>query len=222
VVAEPTGLDVIVAHKGVVRWQCHTHGRAAHSAEPAAGDNAIYKMARVLTALERYQREAVGPLAAHPLCGPGTMSVGTIHGGSSVNIVPERCTIEIDLRFPPGATAEIARGNLIDYLASDLPADALPTHDPPFMAGPALSDETNGRLAERLAAAVREVAGDCRRRGVPYATHAAFFADAGTPVVVFGPGSIQQAHVADEWVPMEQVEQAAEILYRFAKSWRST
>ncbi len=57
IVAEPTALRVVVAHKGTVRWRCHTHGRAAHSADPSAGDNAIYKMARIVSLIERYRKE---------------------------------------------------------------------------------------------------------------------------------------------------------------------
>ena len=77
----------------------------------------------------------------------------------------------------------------------------------------------NGALAERLAAAVSDVTGDASKLGVPFGTDAAAIARAGVPTVVFGPGSIDQAHTADEWVPLAEVEQASEILYRFASKW---
>jgi acetylornithine deacetylase/succinyl-diaminopimelate desuccinylase-like protein len=217
VVAEPTGLDVVVAHKGVVRWKCHTRGRAGHSARPEAGENAIYKMARTLVAIERYARGVVGGMAAHRLCGPATLSVGTIQGGVSVNTIPDRCTIEIDRRLPPGEEPEDARRRLIEYLAWATEPDSPPQHDPPFMQGLALSEDANGPLAGALSTLVREVVGECRQRGVPYATNAAFFSTAGVPSVVFGPGFLEQAHTQDEWVPLDQLEQAAEILYRFAR-----
>lgn len=223
VIAEPTGLDVVVAHKGVVRWRCHTSGRACHSAEPEAGDNAIYKMAPVLAAIQRYAKEVVGDVASHPLCGPATVSVGTIHGGLSVNTVPDRCTIEIDRRLPPGEQPEDARAGLIDFLARAAELDFALRHDPPFMKGPALSDEANGPLAERLSALVREVAGGCRPVGVPYATNAAFYSAAGVPSVVFGPGWLEQAHTKDEWLPLDQLHQAAEVYYRFCRGcWEDT
>jgi acetylornithine deacetylase/succinyl-diaminopimelate desuccinylase family protein len=217
VIAEPTGLDVVVAHKGVVRWRCHALGRAGHSARPEAGDNAIYKMARALVAMDRYQREVVGALKTHRLCGRATMSVGTVRGGTSVNTIPARCTIEIDRRLPPGEDPEGARQHLIDYLQREAGLDFPLQHDPPYMQGPALSDEKNGRLADRLAEIAAQVAGTCRRVGVPYATDAAFVSAAGIPTVVFGPGSIEQAHTDDEWLPLDQLEQAAEILYRFCR-----
>ena len=220
VVAEPTGLDVVVAHKGVVRWKCHTAGRAVHSAQPEAGENAIYAMAHTIAAIQQFAEEEVGGLGSHPLCGSATLSVGTVQGGISVNTVPDRCTIEVDYRLPPGGEPEAARRRLIDYLARAAEPGPPPRHDPPFMQGLALSDEANGSLAGRLSAWAREVVGECRQVGVPYATNAAFFAAAGVPSVVFGPGLLQQAHTRDEWVSLDQLEQAAEIYYRFLRtSW---
>jgi acetylornithine deacetylase len=85
------------------------------------------------------------------------------------------------------------------------------------MHGPALSDQHNGPLSQRLAAVAWEVSGRGERIGAAYATNAAFLAAAGVPTVVFGPGSIEQAHTADEWITLDQVHQAAEIFYRFAR-----
>jgi acetylornithine deacetylase len=92
-------------------------------------------------------------------------------------------------------------------------------HGPPYMAGPPLSDEHNGRLGERLSRVACETVGRCRRLSVPYCTNAPFFAATGMPAVIFGPGFLEQAHTADEWTPMEQVRQAAEILYRFCRTF---
>ena len=220
VVAEPTGLQVVVAHKGVVRWRCHARGRAAHSAQPEAGENAIYRMARALVAIEHYQKEVVGPLGFHPLCGGATLNVGTIAGGVSVNTVPDRCTIEIDRRLAGREEPGLAQRHLIEYLRRQCDAAAWLEHEPPFMSGLPLGNEANGPLAERLAAAACEVAGECRRVGVSYATDAAVLAAAGIPAVVFGPGSIAQAHTADEWIDLGEVRQAAEIYYRFAATFR--
>ncbi len=215
IVAEPTSLDVVVAHKGVARWRLHTRGRAAHSSRPQSGDNAIYRMARVLLELERYQQELdAGPV--HPLCGPASLSVGTIRGGASVNTVPDRATIEIDRRLRPDESLATVQQHLADNLAGQLGKNFPLQWEPPYMHGPALSDEHNGPLSRRLAAVAREVGGRSERIGAAYATNAAFLAAAGVPTVVFGPGSIQQAHTADEWIALDQVQQAAEILYRFA------
>jgi acetylornithine deacetylase/succinyl-diaminopimelate desuccinylase family protein len=217
VIAEPTRLQVVIAHKGTVRWRCHVHGRAAHSSQPHMGDNAIYKMSRVLAALESYAREVSPKFPKHPLCGPSTLSVGTIHGGISVNTVPALCTIEIDRRIVPGENGDEAHRQVVDYVSRypgvDFPVD----HEKPFLLSTTLPDTHNGPLAERLSAAVRQSLGSCEKIGVPFGTDASVIAAAGVPAVVFGPGSIDQAHTADEWISIDQLRQSADVLYEFAR-----
>lgn len=218
IVAEPTSLDVVVAHKGVLRWRVHTHGRAAHGAQPEQGDNAIYRMGRVLDALQRYHGQVLPERGGHPRCGMATLNVGTIQGGLSVNTVPDRCTIEVDLRPLPDQPPDEAYQEAVAFLAQEGLAAPQVVHDPPFMLGHGLSDARNRALADRLAAIASEVTGACRQVGVPYATDAAFFAAAGVPSVVFGPGALGQAHTADEWIALDEVDQAAEILDRFGRA----
>lgn len=215
-VGEPTELRPVVAHKGSARWEIHTHGRSAHSSAPDEGENAIYRMARVVLALEKYQAEVVGKLAEHPLCGRPTLSVGTIHGGTGVNLVPERCTISIDRRVVPGESPVEAYAHVVEYLkASGLNQPWL-EHVPGTFSVP-LTEERSRSLVKRLAMAIRDVALVADPIGVPYGTNASCYAERGIPTVVFGPGSIRQAHTCDEWVDLKQVEQAAEIFYQFLK-----
>jgi acetylornithine deacetylase len=217
IVAEPTELDIVVAHKGMVRWRCRTRGRAAHSSLPQLGDNAIFRMAPVLTALERYHRDVLSRSPEHPLCGRATLSVGTIHGGISVNTVPDVCTIEIDRRLLPEDDPARVYRDVIDYLAGKVDRPGSIEHLPPMMESRGLSDAGNSALADRLAVAVREVRGTSQRIGVPFGTNATAYG-AHFPTVVFGPGSIAQAHTADEWLALDQLEQASEILYRFLQN----
>lgn len=221
VIAEPTQLQVVVAHKGCVRWRCHARGRAAHSSQPDMGENAIYKMSRVLDALARYQRDIVPGLARHPLCGRPTLSVGTITGGLSVNTVPDSCTIEIDRRLVPGEDTQRAYQHAIDFISDQTDHDPAIEHEPTFLFGYGLPDDKNRALAERILAAAHRAGMPCEAVGVPYGTDAAVFAAAGVPSVVFGPGSIEQAHTADEWVSLDQVRQAADVLYQFARGAKS-
>jgi acetylornithine deacetylase len=216
IVAEPTELEVVVAHKGVVRWRCHTHGKATHSSQPHLGVNAIFKMSKVLDALERYQRE-VATVAEHPLCGHPTLSVGIIHGGMSVNTVPDHCTIEVDRRLLPGEKPEEARRLVIDFVASAIGNDPAVEHEPSYLIGYGLADDVNGPLARQMAAAARDAGLSGKIVGVPYGTNAAAIAAAGVPSIVFGPGSIDQAHTADEWLALEQLEKASEALYQFGR-----
>jgi acetylornithine deacetylase len=217
IVAEPTELQIVVAHKGMVRWQCRTKGRAAHSSVPDRGANAIFRMTPVLQALERYQSELAATAAEHPLCGKPTLSVGTIRGGISVNTVPDSCTIEIDRRLLPEDDPARVYREVIDYVARHVEQADYIEHLPPIMQSRGLSEAGNAALADHLAAAVREVQGTAKKSGVPFGTNATAFG-ALFPTVVFGPGSIAQAHTADEWVELEQVERASEILYRFLRN----
>jgi len=222
VVAEPTSLDVVVAHKGTMRWRIHTHGKASHSSTPHLGDNAFYKMARVLLALERYAAEVCPTLGCHPLVGGATLSVGTIKGGISVNTVPDKCTIEMCRRVLPGEKAADTRQHVMDWLAEQPEVAALGPgveHEPPFISGFSLSDDKNGPLAARLGEVSKSRTGRGNRIGVPYGTDASRIAAADVPSVVFGPGSIAQAHTCDEWLPLDELPQAAEVLYDFARTW---
>jgi len=241
IVAEPTSLDVVVAHKGTVRWRCHVLGRAAHSSQPELGDNAIYRLARVIRAIEGYQRDVLASRDAHPLCDRPTVSVTTIRGGVSVNTVPDHASIEIDRRLLPGEDPQAAYDELIDYVSGALRDDpdgnkklqgvsgeeSLVQHEPPYLVGAGLLDDNNRLLAERLLRAANEHTNRGRLSsqgrkpqiiGVPYGTDAATIASAGVPTVVFGPGSIEQAHTADEWIDVEQLHCAVEVLCESVQS----
>ncbi len=213
IVAEPTDLHVVVAHRGAVRWKLQTTGRACHSSRPQDGVNAIYKMAHVLECLERYAQELPRLVATHPLCGAATISVGRIAGGAGVNTVPDECQIEIDRRVLPGEDPRQVIPQVREYLSQRLDVDFEML--PPWLDGATLSDAHNGPWANRLLDAVQQVAGPRQKIGVPYGTNASRISAAGVPAVVFGPGSIAQAHTADEWISTAEVRQASEIYYRF-------
>jgi succinyl-diaminopimelate desuccinylase len=213
IVAEPTSLDVVVAHRGTARWRIAVSGRAAHSSQPDAGISAIYRMARLLNVLEEYAGVLGERVAVHPLCGPATLSVGRVHGGTSVNMVPDHCAIDIDRRVLPGENvAELLR-DVEQYLQERLDFEF--QMDPPTTMGMSLSNEINMPLAAQLGRSIDSVAGNHSQVGVAYTTHAPQFAAAGIPTVVFGPGSIAQAHTKDEWIDVRELEQATEILTHF-------
>lgn len=213
IVAEPTDLNAIVAHRGAVRWKLRTRGRACHSSRPLEGVNAIYKMAQVLSCLERYAEDISRMIPAHPLCGSPTISVGRISGGISVNTVPDECLIEIDRRVIPGEDPASVIPQVSTYLHERLDVDFEML--PPWLDGATLSDQNNGAWADRLLTQVAAVAGPRRKQGAWYGTNASRFAATGVPAVVFGPGSINQAHTADEWIDLAELQQASEIYYRF-------
>jgi acetylornithine deacetylase/succinyl-diaminopimelate desuccinylase-like protein len=217
VVAEPTGLNIVTAHKGVVRWRVETAGRACHSSRPQDGENAVYHMARVVNEVENYAGQ-LSTRPPHPALGPPTLSLGRIEGGTSPNTVPDFCRIDLDRRLLPGESAAEAVADLERWLRNEPLTAAIPySFSPPVLACPPLDPASSGELTARLGQAIDAVIGSHQVTAVPYGTDASTIAQAGVPAVVFGPGDIAQAHTRDEWVELAQVEQAAEVLYRFAR-----
>ncbi len=223
IVGEPTNLRPVVAHKGALRWRLITHGRAAHTSRPENGNNAIYQMVEVID----YLRERLEPVLAavrHPLLSPPTLTVGRIEGGVGVNIVPERCSIEIDRRTLPTEDLSAILAE-IDALMADLMRtrpDVRIEREEPFLAEQGLDTPMDAAVVAALQGACRAVLGadaPVAPGGVPYGTDATHLT--GIPSVVFGPGDIAQAHTADEWVELAQVESAAEILHRLSRSFVS-
>jgi acetylornithine deacetylase len=215
VVAEPTQLQIVHAHKGVARWHMRAAGRSCHSSSPEKGVNAIYRMGKLLTAIEQYA-DQLRRSKSDPLLGPPTLSVGRIEGGTSVNTVPDQCRIEVDRRIIPGELPEKAAADLDNFLKHQAAIDFPYEIDRPWMEMPALGPEGSKDLVERLGRAVAAVKGSYQVAVVPYGTDASTIARAGIPAVVFGPGDIAQAHTCDEWLALDQLEEASEVLYRFA------
>ncbi|MCA9093183.1 MAG: M20 family metallopeptidase [Planctomycetaceae bacterium] len=213
IMAEPTELDIVVAHRGASRWKIRTKGVACHSSQPQNGVNAIYKMSPVLQGLERYAAELSTLVKPHPLCGGATISVGRIEGGISVNTVPDECSIEIDRRVVPGENGEQVIKDVEEYLRREVGGDF--EFLPPWLTGLTLSDHNNHELVDGLMESIKQVVGERKKVGVPYGTNASRTSAVGVPSVVFGPGSILQAHTRDEWISIEQLEQASEIYYRY-------
>ncbi len=206
VVSEPTSLRAVIATKGVLRWRMTTHGKAAHSSKPHLGVNAIYAMTPVLRALQAENERLAG--ATHPLCGPGTVSVGTIAGGTQVNNVPDRCSIEIDRRLIPGEDAEVVYRHYSNAFGPGVEIE------PPSICDGPLDTPGDAAVARCACEVLGELGLDARPAGVPYGSDASKLARAGVPSIVMGPGSIDQAHTADEWVRTDEVEQALEIYRR--------
>jgi acetylornithine deacetylase/succinyl-diaminopimelate desuccinylase-like protein len=217
IVAEPTEFNTVVAHQGVVRWRCHTIGRAAHTSRPDAGINAIYAMTRVVQAIEQFHDKLRKTPREHPLCGRPSVCVSTIHGGVGINTVPERATVEIDRRLGPDESSNAAYRELISYVAEHADVGACRVeHDAPFMDSGGLSDKLNRPFAEQVAKLVQAAGRRSELVGVPFGTDAAAISAAGVPTIVIGPGSVAQAHTADEFIDIEELQFATEIFYRIA------
>ncbi len=216
IVGEPTNLDIIIAHQGCLRWRIVTKGISAHSSEPEKGKNAIYFMSEVINALQN----RLIPLCkkkSHPLVGSPALSVNIIQGGTQINIIPDRCFIEIDRRVIPGENNQsILRevDNFLDKLKEENPLLELEREDP-FVASPSMQINRDEEIVKALFRCTKDArANEPKIRGGRFGTDAAIFVAQGIPAVVFGPGNIAQAHSEDEWIEIKQVVQAAEIIAR--------
>ncbi len=212
IVAEPTELRAVTAAKGVLRWRLRTRGKAAHSAKPHLGRSAIQDMAHVLRALD----EAI-PTPAHPLLGPATLNVGLIRGGEQINFVPELCEISIDRRLLPGEDPQSVWAATNARLA-ELPGITIEPDSPYLADGPL---ETNPSEPAVLAAqnVLQSLGLDPAAAGVPFGSDASKLARAGIPSLIFGPGSIDRAHAAIEYVECDQVLTAFEFQLGFLQQF---
>ena len=212
IVGEPTGLEIVTAHKGDVWLRLRTTGRSAHGATPHRGKNAVTAMARIFLALETEYAAELAARPAHPRLGRPTVNVGRIDGGRQPNIVPAECTIDIDRRTLPGETEAGVRREIISLLRRH----GLKASYDNLRTSPCEPLDTCPDLP--LVRSLTRAAGRKGTRGVHYFTDAAPLAAGGTPSVVFGPGDIAQAHTEREWLAISQLEKSIQILERFLRA----
>ena len=215
VVAEPTDLRAVIAGKGVVRWRILVRGKSAHSSKPHLGVNAISHMARIVLAIEADGERLAQ--TSHPLLGSATVNVGVIHGGAQVNFVPDGCAIEIDRRLIPGETeAQVLAhyGRMLAELNRAHPTlDAV--MQAPMLADVPLATSPESAPARLAASILGDMGLDAKLAGVPFGSDASKLSRSGIPSIVFGPGSIDQAHAAVEYVDCGQVVKAYEFYRNF-------
>lgn len=211
IVGEPTELKIITAHKGNLWLRLETRGKAAHGSKPQLGKNAIHEMGRVVNLLETTYREKLRR-RKHPLLGHATISVGTISGGTQANVVPDHCVITADRRTLPGETEQTVRREIQQLLR----ANKISAHIDNSRSVPCLPLETNFKLP--IVQQFFRALGQKKPAGVDYFCDAAVLCEAGIPSVVFGPGNIAQAHTADEWISIQQLERATRMLIKFLQT----
>lgn len=215
IVAEPTSLRLVVATKGCVRFRIVVYGKAAHSSKPHLGVNAITHMARVIAVLE----EDASSLArtSHPLLGPGTFNIGTVRGGEQVNVVPDSCAIEIDRRLLPGEEPEDVLQRYAERVRK-IPGVRAEVQIPMLQDVP-LETPIESSVVRVASEVLAQLGLDGTPSGVPYGSDASKLSRSGVPSVVIGPGSIDQAHAAVEFVDCEEVERAFDFYRMFMLSF---
>jgi acetylornithine deacetylase len=206
IVGEPTDLEVADAHKSIVTYLTTVHGHEAHSAKPMLGANAVMAAADLVSELNRIADAMIARGDASGRFDPPatTVHVGTISGGTARNILPKVCTFHWEFRGLPdldmGEIPALFAAKVDSVLRERLNryGDYGRIETLEEVSVPGLSPEP-GSVAERLAL---RVAGRNHTISVPYATEAGRFQVAGIPTVVCGPGSIDQAHQADEYITL--------------------
>jgi len=211
IVGEPTANYPYIGHKGSVKFHASYKGVSAHGSMPHLGVNAIYKAARAVARLEAFDFAAT----PHPVMGTPTMNVGTMTGGSGVNMVPDTATIGVDIRTVPG----MDHGKLLERLRGELGSDAemeVFSNLPPVWTPP------QQEWVERVFDICKTHLG-----ARPEAKTASYMTDAanllkvyaGAPTIVLGPGEPQMAHQTDEWCSMERIRQAVAMYEAIIKDW---
>lgn len=211
IIGEPTRLQVVTAHKGSLWLRYETRGKSAHGARPELGRNAVHQMARAVDLLETEYAAALKK-RRHPLLGSPTVNVGLITGGTQPNIVPDRCTIEIDRRTLPGETEATVKKE-ISVLLGRRNISASPSTAKVAPCWPMETDPKHPMVSGLLRCFAQT-----KPAGVDYFCDAGILSQGGITSVVFGPGDIAQAHTSNEWIASTQLSGATAMLLNFLRS----
>lgn len=219
VVTEPTSLAVMPAHKGFAWVEVAFSGRAAHGSRPEVGVDAIRHSAALLQELDVLEIKLENG-EPHPLLGHGSFHAGTIRGGSAWSVYPDSCALTLERRTIPGEPGD---GFLAEVRgALDRASRRIPDLEAALrldLVRPATEVAVDHPLVRGLLEAAGAEGVEPRVEGMTAWVDAAFLNEAGIPAVCFGPGSIAQAHSADEWVDEEEVRVGARILSRFVQGF---
>ena len=210
-VSEPTSMEVLLAEKGALWLRLTAHGSSGH---PSAGEgtrgSAIERMADVLCDL----RSLTFHDCSHPLLGLPTVSAGRIEGGTVVNLTPDRCEVDIDVRTLPGMVSDVVEKHILDHVGHDLELERL-DHKPAIETA---GDHPFARLCLDVVSAERGAPAE--PGGASYYSDATILAPAfDLPMVIIGPGRLGMSGRTDEYVMVSDVERAVELYRRIALAW---
>jgi acetylornithine deacetylase len=212
VIGEPTSLRVIRSHKGYLKMRFTLRGLSAHSAYPHLGRSAIEPGGRLIVALaelrEQLERERQPSSADFPDVPFASLNLGLASGGTAINVVPDRFTLEAGLRLLPGMDGRQCAERLERAARDATAGEKLEVE----MLGisPPMSLDSSAAFLQRLYRLLGQAPAD----GVAYATDAGWLQSMGMDCVLFGPGSIAVAHKPDEFLPADEFEEAALLLQR--------
>lgn len=222
---EPSSNTIGIAHRGAAYLNITTRGKQAHTTYKHLGINAIETMEPILVGLRKLEGEL--PYEPHDMLGGGPiLNIGTIHGGTKHNQVPDRCTVSIDIRLLPSQDPyDVKRRveHMIEQLRTEVDSriDAVVEFSEHWLSGPrhAYEIDVNAPVVQALDTAVRKVTGAAPRYlGVPFWCDIVALKEFGIPGVNFGPGD-PPYNFADEYVFEEQYLQAVDIYEALIREW---
>ncbi len=199
---EPTSFKAVVSHKGVVRLQLQSQGQSAHCSRPKTGRNAIYPMARAVTAIEEFI-ESMDQWPQHPQLGRETVAVTIINGGQQINVIPDRCQARVDWRILPGTNALACRDKLEKFLRSksseEISVELLSHYEP-------MRTDHNSPLVIAILDTTDRVSNIRQTSIMTGATDASAFISLGIPTPILGPGNTEHAHTKNEYIDTADLE----------------
>lgn len=213
IVGEPTGLNISLGHRGVAAYRIEVRGRSCHAAVADQGLNAVYYASLIVELLERKRKELAK--LEDPDLGAPALSVGKIAGGVSPNVVPETCALEVDVRTLPSFSLKEMERILQETVEAvrekeGVPFDYTITQCIPHLPPAKVPRDTE--LVGFLSRSISDIPGEVPMFApFPASCEASFLVEAGIPTLVFGPGRIEEAHSANEFVPVTQIVTAGRV-----------
>jgi acetylornithine deacetylase/succinyl-diaminopimelate desuccinylase-like protein len=199
-IGEPTGMMIVAREKGVYRFRITTKGKAGHSSQPWLGENAIMKMHRIISRLDDMLTSPMDFTEER------TASVTTINGGAKNNVIPESCSAEIDVRFPPWESIELVRSSIEDRLADqDYGIETIAELDS-FEA-----TEPSSLISEAVDFL------DTKMYSAAFATEASRFYMHNQEIIICGPGKPGTCHIVDEWVSKVDLKRYRDFVLHMAR-----
>jgi acetylornithine deacetylase len=208
IIGEPSRMQAVRAHKGKAAVRLEVIGRSGHSSQPHLGLNAVHAMAGVITKAVAYgELLAEGPFDHNFEPPYSSLQVGVIAGGQAVNIIPDRCTADIELRAVSG-TSPLSLLETVKAELEALQAQDFRTIWHELSAYPALSLAADSPLAGLLA----ELTGEVTLAAVSYGTEAGLYQQAGIEAIICGPGDINRAHRPDEYIALGELHACQQMM----------
>lgn len=222
IISEPTNLNICIGHRGCARFRLRTKGTLGHTSFVRDPDNAIYKMTKLIHAIEELGLSV--RKRVDPFLGNASLTVSQIQGGIAPNIVPDDCQIEIDRRALPGETYDTVYNELKDYLDQVSRNHAFEYELECYLFLPASFIPREHSFVKQLS----HVSSKVRKKETnitPFEAtcEAPFFSvDKGIPTIVFGPGGLKEAHITDEFVELSELTDASLVFIDFMLKMKDT